>query len=131
MKDDSCPESPEMLGGADIKAIPGFFLRVLADGVPSGCWWLIWAGDKVEAHTALDLRGRDAVRATKAAIQWVWDNTGAAAIGSYAWSDSPAVSWFCRAVGMKAGETAKWPATRDGAAVDITYFNINRPKEGA
>jgi hypothetical protein len=133
MKDDSCPESPTMLAGVDLRAIPGFFLRALVDGVPAGVWWLIWKGDKVEAHTALldNCRGRDAIRATKKAIEWVWANTGATAITSYAWSDSPAVHWFCRAVGMSPTEKKAWHATRNGHAVDITYFNINRPKEGA
>lgn len=133
MKDDSCPVSPMILQGVDIKAIPGFFLRALVDGKPAGVWWLIWKGDSVEAHTALleNCRGRDAIEATKRAIAWVWNNTQAKAITSYAWSDSPAVNWFCRAVGMKAGETKAWPNTRNGRAVDITYFAINRPKEAS
>ena len=130
MKDDSCPTEPAILAPVDIKAIPGFFLRCLVDGVPAGVWWLIWKGDTVEAHTALlpSCRGRNAIRATRMAIEWVWANTGAKAITSYAWSDSPAVAWFCRAVGMAEDRTEKWPATRNGAPVDITYFNINRPE---
>jgi hypothetical protein len=131
MKDDSCPDEPEVLGHANIMSIPGFFIKALVGGVPAGAWWLIWKGDEVEAHTALldNCRGRDAIRATKAAIEWVWANTKAAAITSYAWSDAPAVNWFCRAVGMAPTTTAPWPSTRCGHAVTITYFKINR-KEG-
>jgi hypothetical protein len=130
MKDDSCPESPAMLADRDIKSIPGFFLRALVDGVPAGVWWLIWKDDKLEAHTALlgNCRGRDAIRATRLAIEWVWKNTGANAITSYAWSDAPAVSWFCRAVGMLPTESRPWNATRNGLSVDILYFSINRPE---
>jgi hypothetical protein len=29
---------------------------------------------------------------------------------------------------MAEDRTEKWPATRNGAPVDITYFNINRPE---
>ncbi len=130
MKDDSCPADPVMLAGAKIMDIPGFFIKALVDGAPAGVWWLIWKGDKVEAHTALleNCRGRTAIDATKAAIRWVFEHTEATAIRSYAWSDSPAVKWFCRAVGMATQETAPWPSTREGKAVDITYYEIS--KEG-
>lgn len=128
MKDDASPSDPAVLAGADIKSIPGFFLRALIDGVPAGVWWLIWKGDAVEAHTALlpECRGARAIKATKMAIQWVFDNTNASAITSYAWSDSPAVAWFCRAVGMTKTETKPWPATRNGVPVDISYYAIQR-----
>lgn len=128
MKDDSCPADPVMLGDFDVKAIPGFFLKVLVGGVPAGCFWLIWKGEDVEAHTALleNCRGRAAVQATQAAIHWVWENTGAKAITSYAWSDSPLASWLCRAVNMRKMETKAWPAKRSGKAVDITYYTIGR-----
>lgn len=131
MKDDSCPESPMILQGVDIKAVPGFFLKACVDGVPAGAWWFVWKGENVEAHTALleNCRGRDAIRAGRMAIAWVWQHTGAKAIQSYAWSDAPAVHWFCRAVGLKAGDTAPWPNTRNGATVDITHFSISRPTE--
>lgn len=128
MKDDSCPESPMILAAVDIKAIPGFFLRVLVDSVPCGCFWLIWRGSSLEGHTALlsRARGRIAVDATLAAIRWVFGNTDADKITSYAWSDSPAVAWFCRAVGMSPTRTERWPNTRDGKPVGITYFEIGR-----
>ncbi len=102
MKDDSCPDNPEAVGAAFIRTIPGFFLKVIVGGVPAGAFWLIWKGETVEAHTALlqNCRGRCAINATKAAIRWVFENTGAKAITSYAWSDSPLASWLCRAVGM-------------------------------
>lgn len=130
MKDDSCPYEPTVLCGLDIRAIPGFFLKAIVEEEPAGIWWLIWKGDKVEAHTALleNCRGRDAIRATKTAIEWVWNHTKASAITSYAWSDCPAVAWFCRAVGMHETESAPWPATRKGLPVTITHFLINRPE---
>lgn len=128
MRDDSCPADPASLRGTDITRIPGFFLRALVGNIPCGVWWLIWHGDKVEAHTALteQCRGRAAIEATKKAIAWVFANTEAEAITSYAWSDSPAVAWFCRAVGMSKNETKAWPSTRNGKPVSITYYSVNR-----
>lgn len=130
MRDDSAPTDPTELISLmpSMTSIPGFFLRAFVDGIPAGCWWLIWKGDKVEAHTALmaNCRGKRAIQATRMAIQWVFDNTKASAITSYAWSDSPAVAWFCRAVGMSQRETKPWPTTRSGKPVDITYFEIGR-----
>jgi hypothetical protein len=128
MKDDSSPADPAALMDRDIMGIPGFFLRVLKDGVACGCFWLIRKTGGVEAHTALleNCRGRDAITATKAAIRWVFDNTDAAFIRSYAWSDSPAVAWFCRAVGLKVAERAPWHSTRNGKPVEIQWFNLNR-----
>lgn len=133
MKDDSCPAEPTVLSATDIKSIPGVFLRVLLGGNPVGVFWLIWKGTVLEAHTALlpACRGRRAIDATRAAMRWVWEHTKASAVTSYAWSDSPAVDWFCRAVGMEETETKPWHATRNGHSVDITHFNINRPKEAA
>lgn len=115
-----------MLVGADIKSIPGFFLRVLVDGMNAGCYWLIWKGTAVEAHTALleNCRGRKAITATKAAIAWVFGHTSATEIRSYAWSDAPAVAWFCRAVGLRHDRTEPWHATRGGKPVDIMWFNL-------
>lgn len=128
MCDDSCPKEPTVLFGVDIKAIPGFFLKVLINDIPCGLYWAIWRGDHVEAHTALleTCRGRNAIKATKAAIRWVFDNTSAKSVDSYAWSDCPAVKWFCRAVGMTETKTEKWPNTRNGASVNITYFSVER-----
>lgn len=131
MRDDSCPVDSAILSGnmPVVKSIPGFFLSAIVDGIPAGCWWLIWKGRKVEAHTALleNCRGRKAIVATRMAIKWVFDNTSAEAITSYAWSDSPAVAWFCRAVGMTSRHTEKWPSLRKGKPVDITWFEIGRP----
>ncbi len=128
MKDDSCPSEPSLLAGADIRSIPGFFLKVMVGDIPAGAFWLIWKDDAVEAHTALlqNCRGRLAVEATKKAIDWVFSNTAAKAITSYAWSDSPLASWLCRAVNMRKGETKAWPSKRNGKAVDITYYAIQR-----
>ncbi len=131
MKDDSCPDDPSMLAESNIMSIQGFFLKALVDGIPSGVFWLIWKGKNVEAHTALldNCRGRRAIDATRKALKWVFDNTEAEAVTSYAWSDSPAVAWFCRAVGMKKNETKNWPNTRNGKPVSITYYSVNRGEQ--
>jgi hypothetical protein len=118
-----------MLAGVDIKAIPGLFLRVLVGGVYAGCFWFIWkAADTLEVHTALleNCRGSRAIRAARAARDWVFAHTQAQVVTSYAWSDSPAVAWFCRAMGMTATRTDPWRATRNGKAVDISYYELRR-----
>lgn len=131
MSDDASP-APDELRMEAIKSIPCFFLRPVIDGVPSGAWWLVWKGDRLEGHTALlpSCRGSTAIRATRMALDWIWKNTGAKSVTSYAWSDSPAVAWFCRACGLSVDRKEAWPNTRGGRIVDITYFTINRP-EGA
>lgn len=132
IKDDSCPMDSKDLPHGYAFRIPGFFLRLLLDSKPAGVFWLIWKGESVEAHTLLDgCRGRAAIDATRQAITWVFANTSAKAITSYAWSDSPAVAWFCRAVGMEMDRTEPWPTTRSGKSVDISHFTISRPKESA
>lgn len=128
MCDDSCPVNPGEVEVGRALAVPGFFLCAMIGDWPVGAFWLVNKDDAVEAHTALlpECRGRDAIRVTRAAIRWVFDHTGVSAITSYAWSDSPQVAWFCRAVGMSKTRTDKWPNTRSGRPVDITYFTIRR-----
>lgn len=131
MRDDSCPSDSSSLRDTNIMDIPGFFLRAMLDGIPCGVWWLIWKDDKVEAHTALTdkCRGRLAIEATKQAIEWVFSHTEAQAITSYAWSDSPAVAWFCRAVGMSKDNTKAWPNTRSGKPVSVSYYSVKRGEQ--
>lgn len=128
MIDDSCQSDVSKIVDA-IKKMPGFFLSASVNNHKAGIWWLRWISDsEVEAHTALlpACRGRSAIIATKEAISWVFENTQATKISSYAFSDSPKVDWFCRAVGMSQSETKDWPNTRDGKPVKITYFTINK-----
>lgn len=122
MVDDSVPE-PEKL---DFDGLPGIFVKALYDGLVAGCFWLLRHDDAIEVHTALlpDFHGKRAVQIGRALVPWIFEHTGAARITSYAWSDSPAVAWFCRMVGMKPTRTEPWPNTRHGRAVDITYYAI-------
>ncbi len=125
-KDDSLPATPAFIDDIDVLSIPGFFLKVMADGVQAGLFWLIWKGSGVEAHTGLlpNCRGRNAIKATKMAIDWVFSNTKATFINSHAWSDSPAVKWFCLAVGMSHDRTEKYKSTRNGLPVLISHYTI-------
>lgn len=127
MRDDSVPD-PEKLRHVNILAIPSIFLKVLYNGVAAGLFWMIPKGDTFECHTALlpNCRGRCAIRAAIAAKDWIFNYTTAREITSYAWSDSPEVAWFCRAIGMRKLHTAPWPNTRNGKPVDITYYAIGR-----
>lgn len=130
MRDDSCPPDPS---GYDdpvgkMRLLPSIFLKAVVDGKFGGVWWLVRQGTVIDVHTALmqNCRGRKAVEAAKKGIQWVWDHTDATEIRSYAWSDSPAVAWFCRIMGLKPVETKPWQATRDGRPVNITWFSLKR-----
>lgn len=126
MKDDSCPSDPAVLWKWNAVSSGSIFLKVLIDSIPAGVFWLVWKGKALEAHTALleNCRGRTAIDATKKALEWVFKNTKAKAVTSYAWSDSPVVSWFCRAVGMTKTHSKPWPSKRDGKPVKIHYFKI-------
>jgi len=126
--DDACPQDATSPFWENIMAVPGIFLRVLVEGIPAGVFWVIYKNDRIEAHTFLmeNCRGIRAIKATKQAIQWVFGHTKAKAIDSFAFSDCPAVGWFCRAVGLKETKTEHWPNTRRGYPVDITYFSIER-----
>ncbi len=128
MRDDSVPEDLGESFVSGLERLGGFFLKVLQDGKGCGLYWLRPTQEGYEAHTALltSCRGKDAIKATRMAIKWVFENTETPVISSFAWSDSPAVSWFCRAVGMSPDKTEPWPNTRSGKPVDITYFKINR-----
>jgi hypothetical protein len=127
ISDDSCSDQSKLDFHAAM-SIPGFFLKALVDGVEAGCFWLVDKGESCEVHTALldNCRGRTAINLAKEGIRWVFSHTEKKSITSYAWSDSPSVAWFCRAVGMTQQNTEKWPATRGGKSVNITYFKINR-----
>ncbi len=129
MRDDACPDDPAKLMGTKIDLPGGIFLKAnLEDGAPCGVFWLLPREGGYEAHTALlpTCRGAMAVCAAKEAIRWVFDNTDAREITSYAWSDTPQVKWFCRSVGMTARNTTDWPNTRSGRPVKITYYGIRR-----
>jgi hypothetical protein len=128
MKDDRCPDEPVFLSSVDMKALPGFFLRATVDGVVAGCYWLMWKGRDLEAHTALlpHCRGGVALAVTREALRFVFANTECGRVISYAWSDCPAVKWFCRKVGMTELLTCSYPNTRKGQMVDVTYYSISR-----
>lgn len=130
MIDDSCPKDPAQLIVAACQ-LPGFFLKALLNGQAVGLFWLMWRNGSLEAHTALlpECRGRNAIRMTKEALKWCFQNTETKEVRSYAWSDCPVVRWFCRSVGLVEEKTELWSNTRNGQPVNITYFSINRGAE--
>lgn len=128
MSDDSVPQNigDVMMLGLDI--IGGHFLKVTQDGEDAGAFWLVPTPNGLEAHTALlpNCRGKSAVSAGRQCIEWCFKNTDAQEITSYAFSDSPAVHWFCRILGLKAFLTEPWRHTRNGQQVNITRYRIQR-----
>jgi len=128
MRDDSCPKSPQEVLFPPLALMGGYFLKVINAGKECGLFWFRPVEGGLEAHTALlpSCRGRSAIMAGKMAVKWVFDNTGFSRITSYSWSDSPAIDWFCRQVGLTPFDTKPWPNTRNGNPVDVTYFQIQR-----
>lgn len=130
MSDDSCPKDGHVLLGA-IMAIEGIFLKVTRGTELCGVFWFRGAPPSLEVHTALlpSCRGSDAIMAARKAAEWVFGQTDATEITSYAWSDLPAVRWFCRALGMTQTKTEAWKETRNGQRVDITHFSLKKGEE--
>lgn len=127
--DDECLKYRASMETFDfINSVPGFFLKVLVDGISAGLFWGIWDGSAVDVHVALlpNCRGNKAVEAGKQFIRWVLSHTKAETIKAGVWSDSPTVSWLCRSVGMKPAKTIPWTNLRGGKPVDMTYFIFNR-----
>lgn len=129
--DDNSLARRDEMKAIDLLSIPGFFLKVMVDGVPAGVFWGTWHNRIVDAHVALldNCRGKNAVEATKQFIKWVFSNTFAESVEAGVWSDTPAVSWLCRTIGMMESYTKPWPNTRNGQPVDITYFVINKGEQ--
>lgn len=127
MKDDACPACPDFAFPA-LATLGGVFLKVMKDGADAGVFWFRPSGKNMEAHTALlqNCRGRDAIQAARMAVEWIFRNTDTSRITSYAWSDAPAVSWFCRKVGLTHTHVEPWRNTRNGQPVNMAYFQINR-----
>lgn len=128
MADDSCPKNPAELENEDIDASDTIFLGVERDGNRVGIFWFIRDRDGYEVHTGLlpGCRGSLAVEAAHAGMEWIFTNTDAKFIQSYAWSDQPQVRWFCHRVGMTETGTGPWPNTRNGHTVSITHYSITK-----
>jgi hypothetical protein len=125
MSDDSCPKdsSDVTIAGLIDTCI---FPVVRMDGAVAGCFMLEPHNNVFVAHTALlpICRGKDAIRAGKELLKWVFSNTECRELTSYAFSDSPHVDWFARAVGLHVTGTDDYPNTRNGKKVSITKFSI-------
>lgn len=125
MTDDSSPSDPlsvTVLGVID-RAI---FLMVRMDEIIAGCFMLETDDKSFMAHTALlpVCRGRNAIRAGRAMLHWVFANTECQEVSSYSFSDSPHVSWFAKAVGLHEIGVEDYPKSRKGIPVSITKFSI-------
>lgn len=125
--DDSSPAMSHEQIVEGFHRIGGLFLAVLRGTERVGAFWFrLTEPATYEAHTMLlrSCRGRDAVEAGKAAIAWVFAHTDCTRIISHAFSDSPAVSWFCRKVGLTQYDRTKHSATRGGREVDFIRYHL-------
>lgn len=125
MSDDSCPSDPSRVTVAGL--IDTFvFLLVKMDDVVSGCFMLEPHGTTYCAHTALlpVCRGRNAIKAGIEMLKYVFGRTDCKEVSSYAFSDSPHVDWFARAVGLHVTGVDDYPNTRNGKPVSVTNFSI-------
>jgi hypothetical protein len=125
MSDDSCPSDPSRVTVESV-IDTCLFLLVKIDAVVSGCFMLEPNDKSYTAHTALlpNCRGRRAISAGRAMLKWVFGNTECREVTSYAFSDSPHVDWFARAVGLRVTGVADYPNTRNGKHVSVTNFSI-------
>lgn len=125
--DDSSPKDPNDLDATHYLA-DCINLAVLDNDKRVGVFVLSKNGLKVEAHTLLshECRGKKAVQAIKAAIDWVLLNTQYEEITTYSFSDDPKVSWLARFVGMKEISRSIHPVTRNGLTVEKIHFSLLR-----
>lgn len=124
-KDDSlAPESPAVDFGALMQA-GVVFLKAVRDGVNAGIFMFVPKERGIyEAHTILlpNCRGAAAIKAARAAVDWMFSHTLCREVRSYAFSDSPAVQWFAKAVGLHEISRQPHPATRNGNPVEMIYY---------
>lgn len=121
-------EFPQRPTGRQILAIPdSFVIQVTESGVPRGIWLFIGT----ETHTLLspELRGARALRATREAIQWVWENTGLPRITSYFYSHRPDVKLFVRLLGFSTLDTVDEGYHVKGKPVIRTNVQLLRPPQ--
>lgn len=128
MADDASPAA-EALPLDRLQGIGARLYNVLKDGLGVGVFVLFPKPDDAwEAHTVLGpkCRGKDAVVAARLFLQRAFAD-GAKLITSYAFSDAPAVKWFCRVMGLRETGSAEHANTRNGQPVRVHFYAISNP----
>ncbi len=101
------------------------FLKVSVDGVPAGLVMMVLN----EVHTCFlePLRGKLALKAGKAVLDWIWKNTDLLCITSYSYAHRPEVAWFAKAMGFREDRTYDDGSTFDGLHSLRTDYSCYRP----
>lgn len=127
MKDDRSP-APGALSVAPLMSnYENLFLKVHADDKPVGGFILVYKGLGIyEVHTMLLPEGRGApgIRAGRLGEEWMFRNTNALELTSYAWDTSPQTVMFAKLCGFKQAGRRPWPATVGGKTVFADYLSI-------
>lgn len=124
-KDDSLPVVPAIVDFDSLLEAGVVFLKALRDGIEAGLFMFVPKGQGVyEAHTILlpNCRGAAAIKAARAAVNWMFSRTICREVRSYAFSDTPAVQWFAKAVGLHEISRQPHSATRSGQPVEMIYY---------
>ncbi len=124
-KDDSLPPSPAFVDFQGLMEAGVVFLKAIRDGISAGIFMFVPKGRGVyEAHTILlpNCRGSAAIKAARAAVSWMFGRTICREVRSYSFSDTPAVQWFAKAVGLHEISRQPHPSTRGGKPVEMIYY---------
>jgi hypothetical protein len=116
----SMPETNGMLCGDAVLALE---VRYGSDRVGA----FLFIGDEVHTLLLEPIRGRLAVKAARAAAEWVWANTDKPCINSFYYNHRPDVAWYCRAVGLKPVGTETTQYHFNGNPVIKTKVRLERP----
>ena len=84
----------------------------------------------LDAHTAVlpELRGKQAVKAGKAAIDWVFNNTKYIKIVGATPSDNKLAMRFNRLIGLNREGVCKESIVRGGRLIDRIYYGVERKR---
>jgi hypothetical protein len=122
-----CDRHPEMPSALLVMSVPGaVFLKISANGVPAGGALLWEVNGRAEVHTALfpNLRGRDAVKAGRQALDWVRANKPWTVLHSSTFTNRPEVIWFALHCGFTRGATEPFFDTVNGERVITQHLSI-------
>lgn len=102
-------------------------LRVMVDGQEAGFALLMRQGDGYELHSGLlpGFRGRIAIEAGKAVIDWVTKHNLCDRLTTWAWANARHVLLVTRILGFKEESRDDWPNPVNGQRVQRILFSLS------
>lgn len=120
-------EYPVMLPAKQVMAFPGAtFLKLTIGGEQAGGFLLLEINGRAEVHTMLypNLRGREAVRAGRIALDWVRANKPWTVLHSSTFTTRPEVVWFAKHCGFSCGAIEDRGDSVNGSPVLTQHLSI-------